>query len=47
MEKEYEVKYKILINYLKETIKEIYISEKNIKFILKILGEIEEEVKDE
>lgn len=46
MEKEYEVKYKVLINYLKEIIKETYISEKDIKFMLRILGEIKE-VKDE
>ena len=39
MEKEYEIKYKILINYLKELMKETYISEKDIKFILRIMGE--------
>lgn len=39
MEKEYEVKYKILVNYLKELMKETYISEKDIKFMLRIMGE--------
>lgn len=46
MDKEFETKYKILINYLKELLKETYISEKDIKFILKIFDEIKE-VKDE
>ena len=46
MEKEYEAKYKVLINYLKEIKKESYITGKDIEFILKVFGEIKE-VKDE